>query len=231
MGDGGLALGAALYINFKLNGQKSYKMDNLYFGPSYGDEEIKQALKKFNLKYEERNDIEKYAADLISKENIVLWFQGRMEYGPRALGNRSILAPAFSEEVKDKLNLQIKRREWFQPFCPSLLKEEAKKFFTDIKQYDKFMVMGYNTKKSIRHKLKSVINVDGSARPQMLDNENKKFRNLIKQVKKNTGDGVVLNTSLNLHGFPIVNKPEEAIEVMLNTKSKYLALGNYLIKR
>ena len=93
------------------------------------------------------------------------------------------------------------------------------------------MVMGYNTKENIRHKIKSVINIDGSARPQMLDNENKKFRNLIKQVKRNTGDGIVLNTSFNLHGFPIVNTPEEAIEVMLNTKSEYLILGDYLIKR
>lgn len=231
MGDGGLALGAALYINLKLNGKRNYKFDDVYFGPDYDDDRIKQTLKKYNLKYEERSDIEKYAADLISKEKIVLWFQGRMEYGPRALGNRSILAPAFSEEVKDTINLQIKKREWFQPFCPSLLQEEAKKFFTDIKQYNKFMVMGYNTQEKMRDNLKSVINVDGSARPQMLNNENKRFSNLIKQVKRNTGDGVVLNTSFNLHGFPIVNTPEEAIEVMLNTKSKYLVLGNYLVKR
>lgn len=230
MGDGGLALGAALYINLKLNGEKRYKFDNIYFGSDYNDEEIKQAFKKYSLKYEENDAVEKYAADLISKENIVLWFQGRMEYGPRALGNRSILAPAFSEKLKDKLNMQIKKREWFQPFCPSLLREEAKRLFTDIKQYDKFMVMGYNTKENIRHKLKSVINVDGSARPQMVGEENERFRSLIKQVKRNTGDGIVLNTSFNLHGFPIVNTPEEAIEVMLNTKSKHLIVGNYILK-
>ena len=231
MGDGGLALGAALYINLKLNGKKTYKFDDIYFGPDCSDEEIRQAFKKYNLKYEKNDGVEKYAADLISKGDIVLWFQGRMEYGPRALGNRSILAPAFSEKVKDMLNLQIKKREWFQPFCPSLLREEAKKFFTDIKQYDKFMVMGYNTKENIRHKLKSVINVDGSARPQIVGEENGIFRNLLKQVKRNTGDGIVLNTSFNLHGFPIVNTPEEAVEVMLNTKSKHLIMGNYIIKR
>ncbi len=230
MGDGGLAVGAALYVNLKLNGIRDYNFDNLYFGPEYSEEIIERTLKKYRLKYEERSDIEKYAADLISDDKIVLWFQGRMEYGPRALGNRSILASAFSEKAKNELNMQIKKRDWFQPFCPSLLDEEAKKFFTDLKQHDKFMVMGYNTKENVRHKLKSVININGSARPQMVEKENERFRSLIKQVKKNTGEGIVLNTSFNTHGFPIVNTPEEAIDMMIKTKSKHLILGDYAVK-
>lgn len=230
MGDGGLALGAALYINHKLNGVTNSELADAYLGPGYSDERIRQSLKEYGLKYEERSDIEKYAADLISDDKIVLWFQGRMEYGPRALGNRSILASASSEDAKDKLNLQIKKREWFQPFCPSLLREEAKRLFTDVNQYDKFMVMGYMTKEKYRSNLKSVINVDGSARPQMVSGENKRFRNLISHVKKNTGNGIVLNTSFNLHGFPIVNTPDEAIDMMLKTKSKNLIMGNYVVK-
>jgi len=232
MGDGGLAIGAALYLNFQLNGIKKCKLDNLYLGPEYSDEEIEANLKenKSKLKFEKRNDISKYVGDYISKGNFILWFQGRMELGPRALGNRSILAPAYSMEIKDKLNLQIKKRNWFQPFCPSLLKEETEKIFSDVKGYDKYMTMGYRTRPEFRDRVKAVINVDGSARPQMLFDENPKFRVLIEQVKKNTGDGILLNTSFNLHGYPIVNTPKDAIEVMLKTKAPRMAMGNFLIE-
>jgi carbamoyltransferase len=232
MGDGGLAIGAALYLNFKLNGIKKCELNDIYFGPEYSDEEIEATLKenKNKLNFEERNDISRYVGDYISKNNFILWFQGRMELGPRALGNRSILAPAHSIEIKDKLNLQIKKRNWFQPFCPSLLKEEAEKIFSDVKGYDRFMTMGYRTKPEFRDRVKAVINIDGSARPQMLFDENPKYRVLIEQVKKNTGDGILLNTSFNLHGCPIVNTPKDAIEVMLKTKAPCMGMGKFLIE-
>ena len=232
MGDGGLAIGAALYLNFKLNDIKKCELKDIYLGPEYSDEEIETTLKenKSKLKFEERNDVSKYVGDYISKGNFILWFQGRMELGPRALGNRSILAPAYSMEIKDKLNLQIKKRNWFQPFCPSLLKEEAEKIFSDVKGYDKYMTMGYRTRPEFRDRVKAVINVDGSARPQMLFDENPKYRVLIEQVKKNTGDGILLNTSFNLHGYPIVNTPKDAIGVMLKTKAPCMGMGNFLIE-
>jgi carbamoyltransferase len=230
MGDGGLAAGAALYLNFKLTGINDYQFNDVFLGPEYSQEEIKQVLDKHKLEYERKRDIAKCVGDLVSEEKFVLWYQGRMEFGPRALGNRSIVAPAFSIEIKDKLNLQIKKRNWFQPFCPSLLKEESKKFFSDIKGYDRFMTMGYKTKKKVRERVKAVVNVDGSARPQMLGKENPLYRKMIERVKKRTGDGIILNTSFNLHGFPIVNTPEDAVDVMLKTKTPYLAIGDYLVK-
>jgi len=232
MGDGGLAIGAALYVNHELNGKNNCKLDDVFLGPEYSEDEIKKSLKKVKgkVRFEKRNDIEKFVGDLITKENFVLWCQGRMELGPRALGNRSILAPAFSIEIKDKLNLHIKKRNWFQPFCPTLLEEESEKFFIDIKGYDKFMTMGYKTRPKVRDRVKAVVNIDGSARPQMLGKENPKYRRLIEQVKKNTGDGIVLNTSFNLHGYPIVCTPKDALKTMLKTKTKYMALGNFFIE-
>jgi len=189
-------------------------------------------LKKFKnkVKFEKRDDTAKFAGDLISRENYVFWYQGRVEIGPRALGNRSILAPAFSMEIKDKLNLAVKKRNWFQPFCPSLLIEESKKFFNDIKGYDKYMTMGYRIRPEIRDRVKAVINIDGSARPQMLEDENPRYRKLIEQIKKNTGDGIVLNTSFNLHGYPIVRTPKDALETMLKTKTKYMFMENFFVE-
>jgi carbamoyltransferase len=232
MGDGGLAMGAALWVNYELNGVKNCNLNNIYLGPEYSEDEIKKSIKDVGekVKFEERADIAKFFGDLIANKNFALWYQGRMEIGPRALGNRSILAPAFSMEIKDELNLQIKKRNWFQPFCPTLLKEEAEKFFIDMKGYDKFMTMGYKTKPEIRDRVKAVINIDGSARPQMLGDENQKYRELIEQVKKNTGDGIVLNTSFNLHGEPIVCTPKDALETMIKTKTRYMALGNFFIE-
>jgi len=232
MGDGGLAIGAALYVNHQLNGTNNCELNDIFLGPEYSENEIKKSLKNFKgkVRFEERNDIEKFVGDLITKENFILWYQGRMELGPRALGNRSILAPAFSIEIKDKLNLHIKKRNWFQPFCPTILEEEAKKIFINIKGYDKFMTMGYRTKSELRDRVKAVVNIDGSARPQMLGKENPKYRKLIEQVKKNTGDGIVLNTSFNLHGYPIVCTPKDALKTMIKTKTKFMALGNFFIE-
>lgn len=229
MGDGGLAVGSALWASAEQTTYKPKMIDNVYFGPEYPPERIEEELKNKNLKFEERSDTPGLVGDLISEGKFVLWYQGRMEFGPRALGNRSILAPADSLTSKEKLNLQIKKRNWFQPFCPSLLEEEAKRLFLDVDQPDKFMTMGYTTRKELRDKIAAVINVDGSARPQMLGNENPRYRKLIEQVKKNTGNGVVLNTSFNPHGFPIVNTPGDAIDMMLDTKAPFLALGNYFV--
>jgi carbamoyltransferase len=164
MGDGGLALGAAFYVNYKLNGISKYIFEDVYFGPKYSEEEIEEFLKKNKDKidYEEVKQPAKYAAELLQK-TYVFWFRGRMEYGPRALGNRSILAPAGDENIKNDLNLKVKKREWFQPFAPSLLKEDARKIIEDIKNkydVDKFMTMGYLAKKEIADRIKAVVHVD-----------------------------------------------------------------------
>jgi carbamoyltransferase len=229
MGDGGLAVGAALYQSIEENSQKPKKLNNAYLGPEYSNHEIESALKRSNLKYEERKDAPEYAGEAINSGEIILWYQSRMELGPRALGNRSILAPSDSLEVKDRLNLQIKKRNWFQPFCPSLLQDDAKKIFKDVDSFDKFMTMGYMVEDSMVDRMKSVINVDNSARPQMLGGENKMFKRLLQKVKKGSGYGVVLNTSYNLHGYPIVNSPEDAIDVFIKTGSERAVLGDFVV--
>jgi carbamoyltransferase len=232
MGDGGLALGAALKLAFELTGQYRTKFDNVYFGPEHPEEAIVEALRKNSdtLKFERIGDVAGHAADMLAKDKYILWYQGRMEYGPRALGNRSIVAPADSLSAKDALNLRIKRRDWFQPFCPSLIEEDARKIFSDLKGYDRFMTMAYQTEPNVHDHVKAVVNVDGSARPQMLGNENPLYRKLIEGVKKHTGYGIILNTSFNLHGYPIVNTPDDAIEVMLKNKAPYLIMGNYFVE-
>jgi len=231
MGDGGLALGAALLMNFEKNGTWQYKFDNIYFGPDYKEEEMESELKKTpGVKYEYEKNIEGKVAELVSGGKIVFLYQGRMEFGPRALGNRSILASSSSLESKNDLNLKIKKRVWYQPFCPSVLEEDCKDIFEDYDYIERFMTMGFMVKKEFRDKMASVINVDGSARPQMVTNENGRYRKILENVKKETGLGAVLNTSLNLHGYPIVNSPKDVVEVMIKTKTPYMAMGNYFVE-
>jgi len=233
MGDGGLAIGAALYTDYKLNKIKPYKIENVYFGLDFTMEEIKDTLKDFSekVKFEEIEDPVATAAELLIKENYLFWFQGRMEYGPRALGARSILSRADSKNIKDKLNLFVKKREWFQPFCPSILEEDALKILENYDgKPDRFMTMGYMVKPELREKFSSIINVDGSTRPQIVGNENPKYKKLLEIIKGKTGFGILLNTSFNLHGEPIVCTPQDAVETMLKTKTEYMILENFLVR-
>jgi len=230
MGDGGLALGAALLFNYEKNGIWNYNFDNVYFGPEYTEDEIEKELKKNKMEFTQHKNIEAPVAELIDQKKIVFLFQGRMEYGPRALGNRSILASASSLESKNDLNMKIKRREWYQPFCPTILEEDAEKIFSDYDIPNRFMTMGYMVNKKYLEDMAAVINIDASARPQILGNENIKFKNLLKEVKKKSGLGAILNTSFNLHGYPIVNTPKEALDVVKKSKSCYMVIGDYLIE-
>ncbi|MCL5102388.1 MAG: hypothetical protein M1544_03470 [Candidatus Marsarchaeota archaeon] len=232
MGDGGIALGSALYTNHLLNGRSDYRF-NAYMGDEYDAATTMKTLKKDkSLECVEENASEQahHAAELISNGNYVFWFQGRMEYGPRALGDRSILAPTDSEEVKEKLNLYVKRREWFQPFAPSVLEEDVARVVDyDGKGYDKYMTMAYKVRDSAKDITKSVVNVDYSARPQAVGQENPKYMELLKRMGKLTGYGMVLNTSFNLHGMPIVMTPEDAIATMKTTKTKYMFINGVTV--
>ncbi len=232
MGDGGIALGSALYANHILTGTTNHRF-SAYLGNDYSEEYTERILgADRSLKIERHTPAEmaSHAAELIGKGNYLFWFQGRMEYGPRALGDRSILAPSDSEEVKDKLNLYVKKREWFQPFAPSMLREEAKRMLHfDNKGYDSFMTNAYMIKEEFKNRTKSIMHVDGSARPQMVGEENRTYMELLKRLKKNRGDGIVLNTSFNLHGFPIVMTPEDAVGVMKATKTKYMFMNGVFV--
>lgn len=230
MGDGGIALGAALHTNYILNGITKYDF-TAYLGPAYGENETIAALKRHKMKFQlERKEQSKHAAELVTDGHYIFWFQDRMEYGPRALGDRSILARSDSEEIKDTLNLYVKKREWFQPFAPSIMEEEAERLLEyDNKGKDKFMTMAYMVKKEKRNVTKSVMHIDGSARAQMVGRENPLYYDVIKQVKNISGNGIVLNTSFNVHGFPIVMDPDDAIMTMKKTNSKYMFINGFFV--
>ncbi len=232
MGDGGIALGAALQVNYDLNQISNYDFDNTYLGNEYDDDYIKDELKKHKqFDFELDKNKSEHAAELISKDNYLFWFQGRMEYGPRALGNRSIIAKPSSDTVKDRLNLFVKKREWFQPFAPSILEEERERILENAKgKYNKFMTTAYKVKKEFEKDMKSVVHVDMTARPQMVGAENKNYMDLLKHIKKLEGVGVVLNTSLNIHGMPIAMEPKDIIEAAIDTKTRYLFIGNYFVE-
>lgn len=232
MGDGGLALGAALATNFKLNGTHHIPFGNLSLGPEYGDKEIERVLKESGYSYRKCPDIAKEVAQIIADGEIALWFQGRMELGPRALGARSILARPDSEGIKDTLNLQLKKRAWYQPFCPSMLEEDAWEILEDYDgRINVFMTMAYMVRNDKKHLMRGVINRDGSCRPQIVGQGDSLFRSLLEEVKRLTGNGVILNTSFNLHGEPLVCSPHDAVRTMGNTGSDYMAMGNFLVRR
>jgi carbamoyltransferase len=233
MGDGGLAMGSAMLANYELNGICKYDFKDVYFGPQFSNDYIKAALEKStpaNASYTYIEDIEKEAARLLYEGNIVLWFQGRMEYGPRALGNRSILAPPHSEEIKNELNLIQKKRVWYQPFCPTMLLGDAKQLLEDLKGTpNEFMTMGYMVGKEKQKLVKGVINIDGSCRPQILTDSDSRYARLLLEYKKLSGIGVLLNTSFNLHGEPLICSPEDALSTFSRTSARYLVLENYLM--
>jgi carbamoyltransferase len=230
MGDGGLALGAALWGACERRGLKKCAMMDVYLGSSYTDEQIEKALREAGLQYSRPERIEEKVADLLAEGRIVLWFQGRSEYGPRALGNRSILAPADMPESREILNLSLKKRNWFQPFCPSLLREDAPQLIDDLDDNSsQFMTMAYRARQDALNRLCAVLGKDRTLRPQIVEDENHIYRRLLEEVKKRKGLGVVLNTSFNRHGEPLVDSPADAIKTFLETGCAHLAIGPFLI--
>ena len=230
--DAGTSLGCAFYIWNVLLGQKrKFVFEHPYWGPEYSEIEILNAIKKYNLNYTYYENIEKITAELLSKGYIIGWFQGRMEVGPRALGNRSILADPRKAEMKDILNLKVKHRESFRPFAPSVLEEYASEFF-NIKGCDPYMITVWEVKEEKRKLVPAITHVDGTARVQTVSKKtNPKYWKLIDYFSKITGIPVILNTSFNVRGEPIVCSPEDAINCFLKTQMDYLILGNYLIDK
>ncbi|MGC8586376.1 MAG: carbamoyltransferase C-terminal domain-containing protein [Candidatus Micrarchaeia archaeon] len=234
MGDGGLSYGSAAYIDFMLNGKFPAKqLEHAYLGPEYSNEEIASYLKRAgrHLYIEEIPDPAEYAADLLAENKIVLWFQGRMEYGPRALGNRSVLALPNDPENRNIINIIIKKRPYYQPFASTVLEEDAPKIFDDYVMPNRFMTSANHVKKEFYDYMVAASHIDHTTRPQVLGRENKIYRRLIERVKKSTGIGAILNTSFNKHGKPIVLSPEDAIWTLENTGAEILVMGNYLVRK
>ena len=229
-GDAGCALGAALWLAHE-EGFKFKKLEHVYFGPEYSDEEVEKALKIAKIPYEKISDPSGTAAELLAQGKIVGWFQGRMEAGPRALGNRSILADPRDPEIKDKLNYLVKHREPFRPFCPSLL-DKAKKEYLENAYESPFMILSFKVPEEKRKEIPGVVHVDGTVRPQTVTKEaNPKYYKLISEFEKLTGVPVVLNTSFNDKGQPIVENPGQAVKMFFGTGMDALIIENFLIKK
>lgn len=232
-GDEGLALGAALYVSRSMLEEKDhYVMVDSYLGPEYSDAEIKEALDALNVKYQQvdRDQLLEITSDEIAAGNVVGWFQGRMEWGPRALGNRSILAHPGHPDMKDILNARIKRREWFRPFAPSVLAERQVELF-EHEHPSPFMLHVYKIRPEWRERLCAVNHVDNTGRLQTVSREeNPIYYDLIKRFGEKTGIPVILNTSFN-ENEPIVCNPTEAIECFLRTKMDMLVIGSFVCRK
>jgi len=232
-GDDGLALGAALYVsNSILKEGKRWVMKNSYLGDEYSDSFIKAELERYKMSYEllEREQILERTTEEISHGNVVGWFQGRMEWGPRALGNRSILAHPGFPNMKDILNARIKHREAFRPFAPSVLQERQSELF-EHDHPSPFMLHVYKIRPEWRERLSAVTHVDDTGRLQTVAREeNPLYYDLIKKFESKTGIPVILNTSFN-ENEPIVCEPFQAIECFLRTKMDVLVIGSFFCKK
>jgi carbamoyltransferase len=239
-GDGGAAIGAALYGYHTLLGQpRKFVMEHAYWGQEHSAADTEEFLKENNIPYERIEDDEKLierVASLLAEGKVVGWHQGRFEWGPRALGNRSILANPGRHDMKDIVNVKIKFREPFRPFAPSVLEERASEYF-DLEHPEKhyparFMLYVTNVYEDKRDKLPAITHVDGTGRLQTVKKElNPKYYRLIEVVGDATGTPVVLNTSFNLKGEPIVNTPAEAYSSFSKSGMDALVLGNYLVEK
>jgi len=259
-GDAGGAVGAALatsyiYFNNKrtLNGEYD-TMQGAYLGPEFSDIDIELVSKRYKAKYnkfESFDELIDVVAGIIEQGNVVGWFQGRMEFGPRALGNRSILGDARNLEMQKKLNLKIKYREGFRPFAPSVMHECTSEFF-NLNVPSPYMLMVAEVAKNRLKKLpenyanlplmdrlyiqrsdvQAITHVDMSARIQTVHKEtNERYWKLINKFKEKTGYGILVNTSFNVRGEPIICSPNDAYKCFMRTEMDYLVMGNYLYKK
>jgi len=258
-GDAGGALGAALFVWYQYlehrreaDGKKDFQQGS-YLGPHFSNSDIAEYLQKKTIPYVEIHDdeIPDKISDLIADQKVIGWFQGRMEFGPRALGSRSIIGDARSQKMQETMNLKIKFRESFRPFAPSVLQERASDFF-EIDVQSPYMLLVAPVKNEIRRDMSSeeqklfgieklhvvrstipaVTHVDYSARVQSVNGEdNRLLYRMIKKFDEKYGCPVIINTSFNVRGEPIVCTPEDAYTCFMRTNMDYLIMGNYLIEK
>ncbi len=237
-GDAGLAVGAAYFVHHQILGRpRAFVMENAYWGPEYSDEQVRAAVNASRLASEgmeiaelSEEEIAREAAKEVAAGKILGWFQGRAEWGPRALGNRSIVADPRRPDMKNILNARIKHREMFRPFAPSVLAESTGEYFE--KSYPSpFMTQAYSVRPEKRAVIPAPTHVDGTGRLQTVTREaNPRYWRLIREFGNLTGVPVVLNTSFN-DNEPIVCRPEEAIDCFLRTRMDVLVLGNFLVRK
>lgn len=231
-GDNGTGIGASYYVYNNILGEKrNFVHLNPYVGTEYSNNEIEALIKECKLQAEYHEDICSITARHLSEGNIIGWFQGQMEIGPRSLGNRSILADPTKSEMKDKINAEVKHREAYRPFAPSCIVEAKNEFF-DIDVEAPFMLKVCYVKPESVQKLPAITHVDNSARLQTVRKEvNPRYHELLSKFGELSGAPVLLNTSFNIMGEPIVESPLQAIRCYFSTGLDMLVLGNYLIKK
>ncbi|HUJ72559.1 MAG TPA: carbamoyltransferase C-terminal domain-containing protein [Verrucomicrobiae bacterium] len=231
-GDSGLAVGAALYVYHQMNpGRPIGTIDNLYWGPEYSEKEIEAVLKLRQLTYHRVDNVEEFAARQLADNKIVAWFQGRMESGPRALGNRSILMSSNRKENKDIINARVKFREAFRPFCPSLLWEHRHDYLERGRD-EFFMITSFTCKGAKRDKVPAVVHADATLRPQTVQKSfNPRYWTLINEFGKLTGEPLLLNTSLNIMSEPVIAHPREAIRCFYDNGLDVLVMGNFVLTK
>jgi len=243
--DTGLGLGVALYGKHIIcNSMQKWIMSDAYLGREYSEEEVTEAIGKFSnieVKYYGRDELNNYfhskipifvkTAQLLAEGMIIGWFQGGSELGPRALGHRSILADSRDVKFRDIVNFKVKHRESFRPFAPSILFEHTKEYY-DLDYPSPFMLLVAKAKKSMKHRIPAVNHIDDTGRVQTVTfEENGIYYNLIKEFYRITNVPVILNTSFNVRGEPIVETPTDALNVFLKTHMDYLVLHNYLNRK
>jgi carbamoyltransferase len=232
--DVGNSIGAALYVAHCIHGVEREYSNNLSFiGPDFDHKEIIATLNRRKIGYRELDNPEKTVAGLIAAGNIVAHFYGRMEFGERALGNRSILADPRDPEIKNRINSMIKYRESYRPFAPAVLAEKAHEYFSVKPEYSsRFMESVVPVKTDYRTSLPGITHVDGSGRLQTVKvEENGRFHRIIQEVEALTGVAVVLNTSFNINGEPIVLSPDDALTTFFNSGLLYLVMGDVLVEK
>jgi carbamoyltransferase len=228
-GDAGIALGAAWLCSEKMD-ILPQPTQHTYFGTRYSNAYIEEVLKISGVSYQLLKDVTADAAREIASNKVVGWFQGAMEFGPRALGSRSILANATNPAMQEIVNSKIKFRESFRPFCPSVLEEDAALYFDGKQLISPYMTITYDVKTEARQQIPSVTHVDGTARIQTVNQkQNPGFYNLLSELKKLTGHGVVMNTSFNLSHEPIVSSPRDALASFFASGMDVLYLGDFKI--
>lgn len=235
-GDAGLTIGAGLFAHYSILNKKYVpkRILNTYWGKEYSDNEIEKILKLRKIKYRKyvsKLRLAKDTAKLLASGKIIAWFQGKMEAGPRALGNRSILMDPRKAENKDIINSQVKFREGFRPFCPSMTPEGAKRYLMNPSSAE-FMIISFDVPKKVAGEISAVVHVDGTARPQVVSKiANPLYHQLIEEFGKLTGVPVLLNTSLNIKGQPMIMDPQTAIKCFYDTGLDYLVLGSFVLKK
>ncbi len=230
-GDSGLAVGAALHVYYRERAFTGSQFPDLYLGPEFPADEIRAILEFRGLPFKRLDYPSGKAAELLAQNKVIAWFQGRMESGPRALGNRSILMSPLKAENKDYVNARVKFREGFRPFCPSLLYEKRHDYLLDCRD-EEFMITSFDVAPDKRDRIPAVVHVDGTVRPQMVRREiNPRYWDLINEFGKLTGEYIILNSSFNIKGEPIISNPREAIRCFFDTGLDAMIMADYLLEK